>query len=134
MFETVLLSMCCAYLLPGMVSERVAVRHMTDARLDPLTGVNNRRSFIEQGERIVLRCVQDKRPVALLLCDLDHFKAVNDEHGHAAGDQVLIDFCRLAEEQLRPSDCWPAWAAKNSSAFCPIFPRTMHCRWPNAYA
>ena len=104
MFETVLLSMCCAYFLPGMVSERVAVGHMTDARLDPLTGVNNRRSFVEQGERIVLRCVQDKRPVALLLCDLDHFKAVNDEHGHAAGDQVLIDFCRLAEEQLRPSD------------------------------
>jgi diguanylate cyclase (GGDEF)-like protein len=104
MFETVLLSMCCAYLLPGMVSERVASRHMIDARIDPLTGVNNRRSFIEQGERIVLRCVQDKRPVALLLCDLDHFKAVNDEHGHAAGDRVLIAFCRLAEEQLRPSD------------------------------
>ena len=100
MFETVLLSMCCAYLLPGMVSERVASRHMTDARIDALTRVNNRRSFIEQGERIVLRCVQDKRPVALLLCDLDHFKAVNDDHGHAAGDQVLIDFCRLAEEQL----------------------------------
>jgi diguanylate cyclase (GGDEF)-like protein len=104
MFETVLLSMCCAYLLPGMVGERVASRHMTDARIDPLTGINNRRSFIEQGERIVLRCVQDKRPVALLLCDLDHFKAVNDEHGHAAGDRVLIAFCRLAEEQLRPSD------------------------------
>ena len=104
MFETVLLSMCCAYLLPGMVSERVAARHKTDARIDPLTGVNNRRSFIEQGERIVLRCVQDQRPVALFLCDLDHFKAVNDEHGHAAGDRVLIDFCRLAEEQLRPSD------------------------------
>ena len=104
MFETVLLSMCCAYLLPGLVSERTASRHMTDARIDPLTGVNNRRSFIEQGERIVLRCVQDKRPVALLLCDLDHFKAVNDEHGHAAGDRVLVAFCRLAEEQLRPSD------------------------------
>jgi diguanylate cyclase (GGDEF)-like protein len=104
MFETVLLSMCCAYLLPGMVSDREASRHMAEARIDPLTGVNNRRSFIEQGERIVLRCVQDKRPVALLLCDLDHFKAVNDEHGHAAGDRVLIAFCRLAEEQLRPSD------------------------------
>jgi diguanylate cyclase (GGDEF)-like protein len=104
MFETVLLSMCCAYLLPGMVGERTASRHMLDARIDPLTGVNNRRSFIEQGERIVLRCVQDKRPVALLLCDLDHFKAVNDEHGHPAGDRVLIAFCRLAEEQLRPSD------------------------------
>lgn len=104
MFETVLLSMCCAYLLPGMVNERAASKHMTEARIDPLTGVNNRRSFIEQGERIVLRCVQDKRPVALLLCDLDHFKAVNDEHGHAAGDQVLIAFCRVAEEQLRPLD------------------------------
>jgi diguanylate cyclase (GGDEF)-like protein len=104
MFETVLLSMCCAYLLPGMVSERTASRHMIDARIDPLTGVNNRRSFIEQGERIVLRCLQGKRSVALLLCDLDHFKAVNDEHGHQAGDRVLIAFCRLAEEQLRPSD------------------------------
>jgi len=104
MLEVILLSMCCAYLLPGMASERLASKYKHDASIDPLTGVRNRRAFIEQGERIVLRFAKDRQPVALLLFDLDHFKSVNDNYGHAAGDCVLVSFCRMVETQLRPTD------------------------------
>jgi diguanylate cyclase len=60
------------------------------ASTDPLTGLANRRHFDEA----LREHLAERRPTALLMLDLDHFKAVNDTHGHPAGDQVL---CRLAE-------------------------------------
>ena len=59
------------------------------ATVDPLTGLYNRRQFLELLERELARCASHKRPLALLIIDLDHFKAVNDQHGHPAGDVVL---------------------------------------------
>ena len=71
---------------------------------DPLTGTYNRR-FMEQ--RLVEEISKARRysfQLSVLLFDLDHFKQVNDVHGHQAGDQVLIEISALVNEQLRDSD------------------------------
>ncbi|MBN9220681.1 MAG: GGDEF domain-containing protein [Mesorhizobium sp.] len=64
----------------------------TETHTDPLSGLLNRRGFEERAELLLRRCAAAKFPVALVLADLDHFKALNDLHGHAAGDRVIADF------------------------------------------
>lgn len=59
------------------------------ATRDPLTGLSNRRHFLDLVERELQRANRHERPLCLLIVDLDHFKAINDRHGHIAGDRVL---------------------------------------------
>jgi diguanylate cyclase (GGDEF)-like protein len=74
------------------------------ATLDPLTGIENRRA-LETELVIALAAFQrDARPVAMAMIDLDHFKKVNDVHGHDVGDRVLRDFARLTEGAVRRTD------------------------------
>jgi diguanylate cyclase (GGDEF)-like protein len=102
LFESLVLAMCGAYLFGSLASERIAHWYRQDALVDPLTGVPNRRAFMNQGERLLRRAGVGSTPVALLLFDLDRFKSINDRFGHSAGDRVLIEFCRVASAQLRP--------------------------------
>jgi diguanylate cyclase (GGDEF)-like protein len=103
-FETVFVCICAAYLFGGLAKDRVAARYQRASLIDPLTGVANRRGFLQAGERLMVRTRFARRPVALLLFDLDRFKSINDKFGHGAGDAVLIAFCQLATSQLRPTD------------------------------
>lgn len=64
----------------------------TETYTDPLSGLLNRRGFEERATFLLQRCAAAKFPVALVLADLDHFKLLNDVHGHAAGDRVIADF------------------------------------------
>lgn len=64
------------------------------AHQDALTNVANRRSWMQQAEKALTTSGQRNRPLSVAICDLDHFKQVNDQHGHSAGDAVLIEFCR----------------------------------------
>ena len=79
---------------------------------DPLTGVWNRR----QGERLLTADLSAARrygpPLSLLLLDVDHFKAVNDTHGHHVGDVVLRELCQRLEANLRPSDALIRWGGE----------------------
>ncbi|MBW4329472.1 EAL domain-containing protein [Stakelama sp. CBK3Z-3] len=77
------------------LSAEIAVRTAAEARAqqlasrDPLTGFLNRRSIAEEGAALLVRAHQRGKAVAMLMLDLDHFKTVNDMHGHAAGDTLL---------------------------------------------
>lgn len=74
------------------------------ASLDPLTGLRNRRSFLELAGREIARTRRDGGTLAVLMIDIDHFKAVNDTHGHAAGDAVIRDIAHLIRGLARETD------------------------------
>lgn len=74
------------------------------ATLDPLTGAWNRRRFLEVMESEMERFKRYGQSAALIMFDLDHFKAVNDRFGHGAGDKVLAETARLARENVRSTD------------------------------
>lgn len=74
------------------------------AATDTLTGVANRRAFTAALERALGKIEQTERPLTLLMFDIDHFKRVNDVHGHPAGDDVIKEVCNRAESVLRSGD------------------------------
>lgn len=74
------------------------------ASTDALTGIANRRHFIAQLEKEIARIQRVAEPAAVLMLDLDHFKKINDNHGHATGDAVLQAFARGAQSDLRKID------------------------------
>ena len=119
LFESVLFCMCAAYFLASMTKERVALRYRRTSLLDPLTAVPNRRAFLKQAARIIERSGVSRGSVALLLFDLDRFKNVNDQYGHAAGDDALIAFCRVATGQLRPTDLFARLGGEEFACLLP---------------
>jgi diguanylate cyclase (GGDEF)-like protein len=74
------------------------------ARTDPLTGLLNRRAFLEEMERHIDRLDREEQPGTLLFADLDDFKLVNDSQGHEAGDEVLQRTATILRNAVRPSD------------------------------
>ena len=74
------------------------------ARTDGLTALWNRRYFVELLERELMRADRDDSPLSLLMIDIDHFKHVNDQYGHAAGDAVLVALAAHFRVQLRQVD------------------------------
>lgn len=74
------------------------------ARTDPLTGLPNRRAFTELARVEIERAQRFGQSLTLIAIDLDHFKSINDGHGHAVGDAVLVDFATLAQAQMRIID------------------------------
>jgi diguanylate cyclase (GGDEF)-like protein len=75
-----------------------------EALIDPLTGVFNRRSFMEFSVREEARANRGGNTFAVLMVDIDHFKRVNDTYGHPAGDTVIRELAAVASRTLRPSD------------------------------
>jgi diguanylate cyclase (GGDEF)-like protein len=72
--------------------------------VDPLTGIANRRSFLNDADDLTRRHVANPCPAAVLVIDLDQFKSINDRFGHAVGDSVLRIFAQTAKSVMRPSD------------------------------
>lgn len=104
--ETFLFAIGIAFVTQAMVRERTEVRLHAMANSDPLTGIGNRRAFMEGAAALLAECRDAQRPVALLLCDLDHFKRLNDSHGHAAGDAALVAFAGVLAGGLREQDAF----------------------------
>lgn len=91
--------------------ERVQL-HRALADSDPLTGVANRRRSDELMTQLIHLAVRNRSPFALALLDLDHFKMVNDRHGHGMGDEVLRRTARLLERGFRAEDVVARWGGE----------------------
>ena len=71
---------------------------------DGLTGLNNRRYFDSHLQGMFEKSAGRKRPISLVMCDIDHFKAVNDAHGHDVGDEVIREFAKRIRKNIRNMD------------------------------
>lgn len=117
-------------LLAGWVSARIAAdvlrkletasRELTRqkeaaealARTDVLTGLANRRAFEEAAQREIRRALRNREPLALIVTDIDRFKAINDTHGHHAGDRVLMHFAHTLSAAVREVDLVGRWGGE----------------------
>lgn len=96
--------------LLGLLCERVRsgnqliISSEQNANIDPLTGSFNRRWLEHVFERESTRCAFNQQPLCMLMLDVDHFKAYNDQHGHLAGDYALCLVAHTLRNQLRPKD------------------------------
>lgn len=82
------------------------------ATTDPLTGIMNRRAFLAALDIEQSRAFRHGYPMSLLMVDVDHFKMINDVHGHAMGDQVLSALGRLLDAQARKTDIVARWGGE----------------------
>jgi diguanylate cyclase (GGDEF)-like protein len=99
-FGTLLFTVVMAFLQLNMTKERTELKHKINSLVDPLSGVANRRAFLDGAADLLARQEADREPLAMMLFDLDHFKQINDRFGHAVGDAVLQTFAGTATATL----------------------------------
>ena len=109
--------------LLAALSQIVRQKRMVEALsvTDELTGLNNRRALLDQANRLFAQSTRSGTPVSLALIDIDHFKQVNDEHGHPTGDRILVAFAMLLKEVVRRAD---VVARVGGEEFCVLMPAT----------
>lgn len=98
-------SLAVLFLLFAIYKSRAAKQKLAElAATDELTGLANRRFFQQVANMEMERAHRHQLPMCIAVLDLDHFKAINDQYGHAAGDQVLQAFAQVGREVLRQTD------------------------------
>jgi diguanylate cyclase (GGDEF)-like protein len=88
--------------LPTLIADNIKLRQVADT--DALTQAASRECFEQRAQLDIIRCRQQKLALTVIVFDIDHFKAINDRHGHAVGDRALKHACLIAQHALRPSD------------------------------
>ncbi len=119
-----------AYFL-SMVEDVTAERDATEALVhhtahDELTGLANRATLLAATGEALHRALPGDRPVALLLCDLDHFKLVNDSRGHEAGDAVLVETAERLRASIRDGDLVARLGGDEFAVLCHAVPSREH--------
>jgi two-component system, cell cycle response regulator len=87
--------------------------------VDGLTGVHNKRFFLEFLDREMARCMRYGRPLALVMFDIDHFKRINDDHGHLSGDHVLKELARRLASRIRREELLARYGGEEFAAVLP---------------
>jgi diguanylate cyclase (GGDEF)-like protein len=110
LLEATLLALALVYLVRE--NDRARRRAERLARIDALTGLLNRRALMEQGEGLWNIARRTGQPLSLILLDLDHFKRINDAHGHAVGDRALMEAATMIDENCRSGDLAARWGGE----------------------
>lgn len=100
-------------------SQNIQLQLEHQASVDALTGVHNRRWMNEAFPRAINRCLRNSTPIAILLVDIDHFKRVNDTHGHLAGDAALRNVAATLTKNLRPHDMMARYGGEEFAILLP---------------
>jgi diguanylate cyclase (GGDEF)-like protein len=87
--------------------------------VDGLTQAYNKRYLIENLERELVRCGRNKRPVSLVMFDIDHFKQINDQHGHLTGDHVLKELARRVRTRVRRDEIFARYGGEEFAVLLP---------------
>lgn len=117
--EGLLLALALAYRVRQHQQARIDAEQL--ARLDSLTGLLNRRAFMQHAAASWSTAQRNQRPLAVIMMDLDFFKAINDTHGHATGDDVLVAASTLLAEACRSGDLAARWGGEE---FVVLLPET----------
>ncbi|MCW0233254.1 MAG: GGDEF domain-containing protein [Ferrovibrio sp.] len=116
-----LLSIAVIFTAILLINQTIAARLQEAARRDALTDALTRRALEEVAETEIARSRRHQTPLSLLLLDIDHFKLVNDQYGHAAGDAALRQFAAAARRCLRREDIFGRLGGEE---FCALLPNT----------
>jgi diguanylate cyclase (GGDEF)-like protein len=119
-FGTLLFSVVMSFLLLNMTKERTELQHKINALVDPLSGIANRRAFLDGASQLCAQQAQQHEPLAMLLFDLDRFKEINDRLGHAVGDRVLKAFARTTTATLGADVLFGRIGGEEFAALLPV--------------
>lgn len=119
MAEALLLQLALVQFIRVQIHKRLDAER--DARVDALTQLANRRGFLERAESAYLLALRHQRPLSAVILDIDLFKTINDRHGHAMGDAVLVQVGQTLMQLTRSSDCVARWGGEE---FIMLLPET----------
>jgi diguanylate cyclase (GGDEF)-like protein len=96
-------------------TKRLQLHFMSLSQIDGLTGIANRPHFLQQAQDALESAQKARQPLCIILCDLDHFKSINDKYGHAAGDQVLRQTVAECQTYMRSGDLFGRFGGEEFS-------------------
>jgi diguanylate cyclase (GGDEF)-like protein len=117
--ETMLYLIGTAFIMLLITKERMVRIHKAAALTDTMTGLFNRRGFVEAAHQLMARQAKRGEPVSVLMFDLDHFKSINDSFGHAVGDDALRLFASIIGTTMRANDVIARFGGEEFVAMLP---------------
>jgi diguanylate cyclase (GGDEF)-like protein len=117
--DATLLALALTYQIRSIRLEHQLAEQL--AAHDPLTGLDNRRAFLEKAQQVWSTAQRNQRDLSVIILDLDHFKSINDRHGHAMGDKALIVTAGILADSARDGDIAVRWGGEE---FLLLLPET----------
>jgi len=117
--DATLLALALTYQIRSIQLEHKLAEQL--AAHDPLTGLDNRRSFMEKAQPAWSTAQRNQRELSMIVLDLDHFKSINDRHGHAMGDKALVITAGILADSARDGDIVARWGGEE---FLLLLPET----------